>query len=167
MSRKRFDFIIEDTGWHRDIIRQYPKKTHVHGFSDTPPKTWRQVYKTYYSWCIMRQYYGDDGKIEPHSTVITFPMYFDECSAFPFLPRCIEKVLGTGEPQQARPLGQPGAEWRIARRRRGDEEVYDFEVFENYYNKGYRFSLSKEAACGLCTWLDEVNDYAMSRSEPI
>lgn len=167
MGRKHFDFCIKNTKWHREIIRQYPKRTHVHGFSDFAPTEWKQVYKTYYSWCIMRQSYDEDGKLVPEKTIVTFPMYFDEASVFPNLAKAIDYVHETGEAEHIRPLGQPGAEWKIAKRYRDTEEIYDFEVFDNYYNNGYRFSLTKTETEKFCEWIETVNAYALSRSEPV
>ena len=163
---KHFDFCVNDKqGWYRDIIRQYPKTTHVHGFGDKIPKEWKQVYKTYYSWRILRQRYDKKGNIIPERTEILLSMTWDEASVFPNLAKSIEYIVETGEDALLRPLGQPGGEWKISKNifRR---ECYDFEVFDNYYNTGYRFTLTPEQLTDFCKWLDMVNDYALSRGEP-
>lgn len=43
MERK-FDFVIHDDAFSRDILRFYPRRSHVHGYTDEPPTSWKAVY---------------------------------------------------------------------------------------------------------------------------
>ena len=56
--KNKLDFIIdEDSQIYRTIFRIYPKSTTIHSFDENPPKTWKEVYKVYYSFAIIIQYY--------------------------------------------------------------------------------------------------------------
>lgn len=47
--KRKMDFEIRrDNDYCRDIFRFYPRRTHVHGFRNTPPADWSEVYKVYY-----------------------------------------------------------------------------------------------------------------------
>lgn len=169
---KNFDFILEDDKEiKRTIIRFYPKETHIHSFDTSLPTCWEEVYKVYYSWGVLCQYYDDDGTIE--STETLFRMTCDECSEFPNLSGAIKEVMNTGENMTLRAFGQPAADWEIRKREGlfflGGKifEVYDFEVFDNFKGNGFRFALDKNQTIGFCKWLDRINDYALKHGEPI
>lgn len=92
--KRHFDFCVgKQEGFYRDIIRWYPNTTHVHGFGDKVPRTWEEVYKTYYSWRVLRQYLDAEGNVVPEKTKVLFSMMFDEASAFPRLAEDIRFML--------------------------------------------------------------------------
>ena len=63
--KNKLDFIIdEDSRIYRKIFRIYPKSTTIHSFDENPPKTWKDVYKVYYSFAIIIQCLDDDNKAE-------------------------------------------------------------------------------------------------------
>ena len=56
--KKHFDFVLnDDPGFDKTIFRFYPRSSRVHSLYNTPPKDWEEVYKVYYSWSIIKQYY--------------------------------------------------------------------------------------------------------------
>lgn len=172
--KKKFDFVIkEDKGFYRDIFRFYPKYTHVHGFHDKSPKSWKNVYKVYYSWAIFRQYCNNDTENKIKRSKRLFGLSCDECSQIPNLSEIIKHVVHTGETFDEPTFGQPAGEWKVQQRkgyRRYDGayyEYYDFEVFDNWTNQGYRFTLDNIEVLDFCNWLDGINDYALKHSEGI
>ena len=162
--KRKFDFALFDTSLFRDIIRYYPRRTHVHSFDENPPKTWEEVYKVYYSWAIIRQHYGDDEKIERSEFLLEMPC--DECSQIPDLSEIIKYVMKTGETFDEPTFGQPAADWMI-KKERVDYVYYDFEVFDNWTNQGYRFAFTEGETLKFCTWLDKINQYALEHGEEI
>ena len=61
--KRKFDFVLyNNRGLYRDVIRFYPRSSHVHSFNDDPPTNWEEVYKVYYSWAIIRQYYKSNDR---------------------------------------------------------------------------------------------------------
>lgn len=172
--KKKFDFVIEDDkGFYRDIFRFYPRYTHVHGFHDEPPKTWEGVYKVYYSWAIIRQYYDDDIEDKIEYSDKLFEISYDECSQIPNLSGIIKNVMETGETFDYPTFGQPAGDWKVEQRKGNsklddeDYEYYNFEVFNNWTNQGYRFIFDKEKTLKFCDWLDMINQYALKHGEGI
>lgn len=165
--KRKFDFILNKNRFHQDIFRFYPRLSDVHSFNDEPPKSWDEVYKVYYYWAIIRQHFDDNGKIESESSQILFQMYCDECSCIPELSGIIKYVIKTGKTFDYPTFGQPAGDWRISQRKgfsgwNGKEyEYYDFQVFDNWTNQGYRFVLDKMETLKFCDWLDEINQYAL------
>lgn len=178
--KKKFDFVLDDdSGIGRTIFRFYPRHTHVHSFNDDPPKSWGEVYKVYYSWAIIRQYYEykDDNsgsKIVPEESdvLLNFGFGCDECSMLPDLAAEIEYVIETGETYDQPTFGLPAGEWRIEKHE-GDDctgthyEDYHFQVFNNFTNQGFRFVLDKDKTLKFCDWLDMINQYALKHGEGI
>lgn len=175
MSKKKFDFVLlDDKPYYRDVFRFYPKQSHVHGFTDEPPTDWTGVYKVYYSWKVMRQYYNDDTeKIEPESANDLFNMPWDECSEITNLAGVIRHVVETHEDVELIAFGQPASEWSI----KYIETNYDWletqrhyikiVVWDNFQDNGYRFSLDLDEALKFAEYLDKVNDYMLKHSEGI
>lgn len=162
--KRHFDFCIKkQDGWYKDIVRFYPRTTHVHGFGDKIPHTWKEVYKTYYSWKVLRQYIDGEGKVIPEKTHVIFSMMFDEASVFPRLAEDIRFMIATESAIHACGLGQPSAQWDISMCENG---MVKFEVFDNYHNNGFRFVLSESEAKAFCCWIDSVNTYALEHGEP-
>lgn len=174
MARK-YDFVIDNWGDdYKTIMRWYPSTTHVHSFNDNPPDTWEKVYKVYYSWSILTHFYNDKGEIIPEYTKKMFEMSCDECSRFPELANIIREIMKTGKEFNYPTLGQPAADWHIwketgIRAWKNNEpfEYYHFEVFDNFYNNGFQFTLTKEETENFCDWLDKINEIALKNGEPI
>ena len=117
--KRKFDFTIyDDKCLYRDVIRFYPRSSHVHSFNDDPPTNWEKVYKVYYSWVIIRQYYksNDQNSIQPRSTKKLFDMSMDECSMLPDLSTIIKDIVNTGKTFDYPTMGQPAGDWKIERK---------------------------------------------------
>ena len=169
--KHHFAFILEETEFHRDIFRFYPRNTHVHGFGDEPPKTWQGVYKVYYSWAILRQYFKDGTK-EIEQTDRLIDMQCDECSRIPNLVAIIDYVDKENEIFDYPTIGQPAGDWRIEKVNidNGYEKPYDlykFVVFDNWLDVGYRFYLRDSRIDEFKDYLNKINQYALDHSEGI
>ena len=166
-KKNNMDFILkEDNGNKEEIIfRFHPITSHVHSFDEFPPKTWEEVYKTYYDWEIFIHSLDKDAM-----DVSLFEISCDECSTLPSLARVIKKVIREQTSDFLLPMGWPSAEWQLEYREGNNIFVGDgivFTVFENSYNRGYKFFLENERALGFCDYLDCVNAYMLSHGEPI
>lgn len=81
MAKKRkIDFIIsEDKKYgERLVFRFYPKQSTCHGLNDSPPKSWDEVYKVYYTWAILLQMKDDEDSA--WETEVKYDCICDECS---------------------------------------------------------------------------------------
>ena len=176
--KKHFDFVLnDDPGFDKTIFRFYPRSSRVHSLYNTPPKDWEEVYKVYYSWSIIKQYYeyfdDDNGtKIVPEESDVLLNFDCDECSMLPDLAAEIEYVIETGETYDQPTFGQPAGEWRIEKHEGEDcsgehYEYYHFWVFDNFTDQGFRFVLDKEETLKFCDWLDMINQYALEHGEGI
>ena len=171
MERK-FDFVIHDDAFSRDILRFYPRSSHVHGHTDDPPTAWVAVYKVYYSWAVIRHHYHN-GEIEPESCEKLFDMSMDECSELPNLSAIIKNVIETGETFDYPTFGQPAGDWCIKKEKYHDaftdkeKVIYEFQVFNNLTNQGYRFNFDEKKVLYFCDWLVLVNQYMLEHSEGI
>ena len=83
MSKRKVDFILVENRFYRDILRIYPNNTYIHSFDDNLPETWDDVYKVYYSFAIIRQYFDDNNKNIVDYSDVLLDMYVDECSIIP------------------------------------------------------------------------------------
>lgn len=177
--KRKFDFVLSENPYYRDVFRFYPKGTHVHSHDDNPPESWDGVYKVYYSWGIIRQYLDCYGKVESEESQRLFDMFCDECSRIPELPAIIKWVMDSGESYDQPTFGQPAGDWHITKgngrykwsnheyKYNEDYEYYDFQVFDNWTDQGYRFTLDKESALKFCEYLDTINNYALEHGEGI
>lgn len=171
--KQKIDFILHNDWFYKDIFRFYPRRTHVHGFDDDPPNNWSEVYKVYYTWAIIRQYYDDQsGFITPEESETLFEIEMDECSMIPNLPNIIRHVMGTGETFNYPTFGQPAGDWKIELHTYEDAdgdscEWYKFQVFDNWTNQGIRFTLNKEETLKFIEYLERINQYALEHSEGI
>lgn len=175
MSKRKFDFILVENRIYRDILRIYPNNTYIHSFDDNLPETWDDVYKVYYSFAIIRQYFDDNNKNIVDYSDILLDMHVDECSIIPNLSQFILYVIDTGETYDYPTLGQPAAEWKIEKKTYTIQEVslneeifefrenYNFSVFNNWTNQGYRFSFDKDTTLLFCDWLNKVNEYLFEK----
>lgn len=140
MSKRKFDFILVENRFYRDILRIYPNNTYIHSFDDNLPETWDDVYKVYYSFAIIRQYFDDNNKNIVDYSDVLLDMYVDECSIIPDLSQFILYVIDTGETYDYPTLGQPAAEWKIEKKTYTIQEVsLNEEIFEFRENYNFQF----------------------------
>lgn len=170
--KHKFDFVIcDDPMFDKMTFRFYPKSSYVYDHTDNPPTTWKDVYKVYYSWAIIRHTYYND-KLEPESCEKIFYLPIDECSRLPELSAIIKNVIKTGETFDCKTIGQPAGEWKIEKKLYynlvNDEIVAcKFEVFNNLTDQGCRFWLREDKALEFCDWLDMVNQYMLKHNKGI
>lgn len=178
-KKKHMDFITERN--HSKMrFRFYPRASHMHGFGDEPPKDLDSVYKVYYSWSIFKAERTDSGEWGEYAVV--FPMRWDECSCIADeLPAALRSVLDCrNEEVTAQSFGQPGSDWRIWCVRGTEvinedldevsvpeEDLFTFEIFDSWTNKGYRFELKRKEAERFCEYLDSINNHMLENGEPI
>lgn len=159
--KKKIDFILYESERRKEIFRFYPRGTHVHGFSDSCPSEWKDVYKVYYSWAIIHQHL-EKGEVTKSERIFYMPL--DECSKLPDLSSIIKHVGNTGETYDYPTMGQPAADWII---RKKYPTLYEFYVFDNWRENGARFFLRNEKINEFIEYLDEINAYALAHSEEI
>lgn len=174
--KRKMDFTLMEDDYRKVIFRFYPRQTFVHGFEiDYCPKTWEEVYKVYYSFAIIQYYKDDNGNIETESADRLLYMYCDECSQIPNLKEIIEYIMNNDDYVYDYPtIGQPAIDWKISKRKGVYEwkdnepyEYYNFEMFDNWLNVGYRFTLDRKQVEEFCKYLDKINQYALEHSVPI
>lgn len=159
--KRKLDYIIESDDDCRLIFRFYPRSSSCHSFNEEPPKSWGEVYKVYYSWAILIQFFDEEGAIRCTKTVYSDD--FDECSRIDEIAtRC--KYLSKGEEKvelehqgdkytidlldtNVIPIGM-GTTWKISKREYNDIDYghhisYLFEVW-GYNEQGYRFYIPQE-----------------------
>ena len=133
-----FDFILaeERANDERLIFRFNPDKSRCHSFNDDPPKTWKEVYKVYYTWSIFKEWNDGD----------RIPIFYidDECSVLTELAYHIRVAIENNKTiTTIASFGQPGSEWTLELIKGG---YMKFTVFENVFDKGCRFWLKKDKA---------------------
>lgn len=137
----------------------YPKESHMHGFHDEPPKTFKEVYKVYYCWAIEKTK-------GPHPAKSLFSIGCDECSALTDLSEVIRQCIRDKRDKRYLTAGQDGSDWHLFFGFCPPARV-GFYVFSNFTNKGYRFYLETERAEQFADFLDEVNNHMLENGEPI
>ena len=190
MKEKHIDFIIEKTDDHIVKMRFYPQHSHCHGFYETPPKDWNEVYKVYYSWSILESHKGfikDDEMWTAFEPV--FEMKWDECSAITYLPDTIEWILKKKKNFYRLPtLGQPGSDWDFRyiktcaskiyfdEQERGyltnvvrtpENDVLEITVVNNCTQQAYHFLLTIDETQKFVSYLKKINQHMLENGEPI
>ena len=181
MKQKHLDFVIYEDDDEKVVFRFYPRQSHMHSFTESPPKSLEDVYKVYYSWGILRYQKREDGTLEQAERV--FYMYCDECSALEHLEYVIRHTLRYRKRRtQALSFGCPGSTWTILyypimdwnweneeddKHEILDQSLITCEVFNNYSNLGYRFYMNRSTAFAFCDYLHAINQYMLENSEPI
>ena len=165
MAKKRhLDFMIADNEDEKIMFRFYPKQSHMHGFSDEPPKSKGDVYKVYYTWAIFRTWGGiwtNEPKFEPWQEM--FRIELDECSALEWMEAVVRDVIDKEKDmERAESLGQPGSEWEIRRK----NDILEFLVFDNWTDRGFRFWLTVRKAEEFCGYLQDINQHMLENGEP-
>lgn len=165
--KKEWDYILKEDKYSITLLRIYPNQTRVHSFGNKPPKTWKQVYKVYYSWSIIKQYKDSNGSVEPNSSQRLMYMYCDESSNIFNLHLIIRWVIEQQKEYDEPTFGQPAGDWRIEINKGINNwndkpyEYYNFEVFDNWNGNGFRFTLDRKQTEDFANWLEKMNDRAL------
>lgn len=183
------DFIIEEDDYKKIIFRFRPKDSSCHSFGNKPPKTWKEVYKVYYSYQILFYFKNSQGKLEKEGRIV-FDEHCDECSVIDEVAeRC--KLLSQGKKQvviirktfdnentrtikllnnEIYPIGD-GTSWFIRldplRKTVSRERLYEISLFNGYYNTGYRFWLTKGKMREFGEYLKNCCEYMLEHGDPI
>ena len=176
--KKKLDFILEQDEDERLVFRFHPRSSHCHSFNETPPKTWEEVYKVYYSYSILKQW-KEDGKWKECEIVYNEPC--DECSIINTIAfACLGLAKGNtyhenllnGELVRIDFLGNTfypmgyGTEWTIDKIERPEGTRYQFTLFD-WHCVGYKFYLPEEKMEEFGTYLKSCCDYMLEHGEPI
>lgn len=174
---KHMDFMLYEDDDKRIKFRFYPRHSHMHSFDEEPPKTYKDVYKVYYSWGIMvstNNSWDNKPKWTPYHMV--FLMNCDECSAITELSYIIKEVIkNKTEYKQVVTFGQPGSDWLLHyyeayifnEDEQSHNEFLEIHVFNNIKDKGFRFYMPIQKSYEFCSYLDKVNEHMLENGEPI
>lgn len=144
-----FDFIINQDIFNITIFRFNPDKSRVYEDED-------KSLKIYYNWEILWQL----SKNEP---IVLFNID-DENSALTQLVKSIKYALS--KPNQTVKLntnGEPGSDWKIIYKQKTQE--FYFEVFNNFFDNGFRFTISLEETHMFMDYLNKINNYMLNKNE--
>lgn len=171
---KRLDFVLFEDDYEKIVFRFYPRKSNCHSFGDEPPKSWKEVYKVYYHYQIIKFYKDDDER------VILFTSGVDECSIIDEIANRMKLIsAGTtvykgtnrdGEAFSIKLLGEEvlpfgdGVSWTIDKRYRRKE--YIITVF-NSNNVGYRFVMNNQQMTEFGNYLTKCCEYMLAHGDPI
>ena len=162
------DFMLEENEDRKLLFSFFPEESAMHGFADKAPKKFSEVYKVYYSWAIRQadneSFTGEPvwGKYED-----VFAMHVDECSAL----LGIEDLLHDAAEEKPKELrvmsiGQPGSEWVVTYRNVEGYERFTIHVWNNYTDKGFRFSLPPLKFREFARYIRGINEYMLAHSVP-
>ena len=173
-KKRKIDFILKENNHYKIIFRFYPRSSTCHSFNDEPPKSWKEVYKVYYYYKIIK-IYKDEERGFYHQ--ILFDSGYDECSAIDEVAaRCkhlaedkemvVKEVNGKKYfvellNKEIITYGE-GVFWTIKKSGR----YFIFYMF-SYDNIGFRFYLSKEQTKEFGEYLDYCCEYMLANGDPI
>ena len=155
---EKMEFVLKEDEFYdqKIIFRFFPKKSHCYGHQ-YPITNWDDVYKVYYSWEIVCEHdeFGEE---------LLFDMSWDEDSILTDLSRCIQRCIECGKGMKfLTGLGDPTSEWNI----NIDGAKYEFIVWKDPVNLGYRFILTKDKAEEFAKFIEEINQYMLEHGNPI
>lgn len=182
-KKRKIDYIIEQSDDERLIFRFYPRQSSCHSFGEELPKSWKDVYKVYYSYAIIKQW-----KFNPEDQWESDVMFYescDECSIIDVVGRrCLlladeyetfEREDGERIPlldKAIMPFGM-GTEWTISKHSWTDWEdrstkhtYYTFVLFD-YFGKGIRFGLNSKDIKAFGEYLIGCCEYMLAHGDPI
>lgn len=183
-KKKHIDYVIgcnDDVG-RRYVFRFYPRQSHCHSFGDEPPKSREDVYKVYYSYAFLEQEKDANGL---HTiTNVVYREYCDECSVMEHIAYCcgelangkeqytlddsrVEEVINILD-NEFDPFGY-GTAWIIRKQyyTYKKEIIYQFELWDNFDNKGYRFIIPQDRIKEFGEYLQSCCDYMLEHGEGI
>ena len=172
-KKRHIDFILHKDEDSTIVFRFYPRQSTCHSFGFSPPTSWNDVYKVYYSYCIIEKY--DDGQSK-----ILFNCSCDECSIIDEVAvRCLlltdEKTsVDVTDPESGKtrtiqlldnemhPMGY-GVSWDI---KHLYDNIYCISMF-NWNDIGYRFYLALNELKDFGNFLNECCVYMLAHGDPI
>ena len=190
MAKKRkIDFVLNEQDDKRLVFRFYPRQSNCHGFGNEPPKSWKEVYKVYYAYSILKQYKRNDDD-NWADTDIVFECECDECSIVDEIAYiCQELAKGNVSKTVTRfnesveleyldreiyPMGM-GVGWTIHKfdNHKNNKEFgipfqvyYQFTLY-NWNDVGFRFVIKEEQIEQFGKYLESCCEYMLAHGEPI
>lgn len=146
-----FDFIFNEDIFNKCIFRFNTDKSEYQISKET-----NEILKICYNYEILWQ-------LAKNKPIILFSID-DENSCLIKLNEVIKQVLN--KPNQKFQLntnGQPGSDWKIINKSKSNE-IY-FEVFNNFFDNGFRFTLSLEETYMFIDYLNKINDYMVNHKK--
>ncbi|MDE6731470.1 MAG: hypothetical protein K2J77_01155 [Oscillospiraceae bacterium] len=155
---KNFAFLIKKTDDETIGLRFFPKRSHVHGFGDECPKSWGEVYKVYYAWCIFHTDFGKRSEF----------YVWDEGSALGDLADVITRFVAADKTDSAllNAFGD-GADWDIRYYVNAECDMRTFEFCAWSFHRGFRFNLERDDAVRFAAFIRKTLAYMLEHSEPI
>ena len=157
----QISFILEEDKFSKLIFRFLPQLSSCHSFNDNPPKSWQEVYKVYYAYEIVEQWF-DEGQ---NNEDVLFSTSFDECSIID----CIGNYLIENTPivgkvkETCMPFGA-GVTWELSKTEDSDDMQF---VLWKHNNMGYQFWLPQEQCRNFGQFLIDCCEYMLAHGEPI
>jgi len=165
--KHHFDFLIEEEkDSFKTVLRFYPKQSHVHGFNEDSPSTWKEVYKTYMTFSILR--YDKWDETEPYETPCELFGYIsDEGEGLRLLKVVLEEILSNNSKDEYEviPFGY-GVDWYISKNKIHNDE-YIFLTVDNLTGQAFRFCLKENKILEFYNILDVFLEYMLKHSEGI
>lgn len=171
IMKKHIDFLIHSYNCDDDrlILRFYTKKSHVHGFGEEPPKTWKDVYKVYFAYSVLSQeLWGTEWK-----TDVLYEEEADECSCLMDLSYVLGEIISGNskkEKYDLYPLGD-GTSWHLIYHSQKSsfdlKPRWEFQLWQSWVHKGYYFMLDENELVKLKDKIDEFLNYMIKHSEGI
>ena len=157
----KFDFIIMDNDFRKIVFRFHPKQSSVHGFDDTHPNKWEDVYKVYFSYSIFCSYK------ENYPADTLFEQNFDECSAVYQVSYILGEIINNEsiKSKTITPFGD-GTFWEIKYSHKDyftKEKVWSVLMWMNN-GRAYRFVITKTEAIKFKDCIDRFLDYMIRHS---
>lgn len=180
-KKRKIDYVLMECKDKRLVFRFYPRQSSCHSFGNNPPASWKDVYKVYYNYAIIKQFkLNEENNWESE---VVFNSQCDECSILDEVgERC--KLLGAGKEtwtvrnedgkehtfslcnNKIHPFGD-GIEWEIHRYKSWNEETfYEFLLFDSN-DIGFRFYLKGVDVSKFGEYLIECCEYMLRHGDPI
>ena len=175
-KKRKIDFILGENELYKTVFRFYPRRSSCHSFNEEPPKSWQDVYKTYFYYRIIKIYKDEDGNCDGYE--VLYDSYCDECSIIGEVGTRL-KYLSEGKKEVI--ITRNNDTWNVKlldneiytfadctfwNISEGRHDNYRFELFR-YDDVGYRFWLLKEKAYKFGEYLLECCEYMLEHGDPI
>lgn len=159
----QISFILKEDKLSKLIFRFLPQLSSCHSFDNNPPKSWQEVYKVYYAYEIVEQWF-DEGQ---NNEDVWFSTSFDECSVIDAVAKLIGQLGWSSFCSKTfTPCGD-GVQWKLQKRRyQGKELGIKFELWKRN-NVGYRIFLPEEQCIAFAKFLNDCCEYMLAHGEPI
>lgn len=173
-KKRHIDFILHKDEYNTIIFRFRPRQSTCHSFGFSPPTSWDDVYKVYYSYSIINKCN------DSNESGILYDCPYDECSVIDEVAnRCLlladgKTSLNVTDPESGKtrtiqllnneihPMGY-GTSWDI---KHLYDDVYVISMF-NWNDIGYRFYLNLDELKSFGDFLNDCCEYMLTHGDPI